>query len=70
MDQDMIHQKVEFFFKHKIKIHIMKEDGQFYNGLILEHFNKHLVLHDRVVGQVFIFYSEIKKIENFKEVKK
>ena len=55
-------------FKNKINVHIVKTDEQFYNGLILEHSDKHLILFDRVVGKVFVFYSEIKKLDNFKEV--
>ena len=63
----MIREKVDFFFKHKIQVHIVLQNNQFYNGLILEHSDKHLVLFDRVVEKVFIFYSEIDKLENFKE---
>ncbi len=66
----MIQKKVEFFFKNKIKVHLMKEDRQFYNGLILEHSDKHLIMNDRVVGEVFVFYSEINKIDNYKEIGK
>ena len=64
----MIREKVTFFFLNKINVHIVKTDEQFYNGLILEHSDKHLILFDRVVGKVFVFYSEIKKLDNFKEV--
>ena len=63
----MIREKVNFFFKNRIYVHIVKTDKQFYNGLILEHSDKHLILIDRVVGKVFVFYSEIEKLENYKE---
>jgi len=67
MINDMIQEKVQFFFEKKITVHLEKHNGQFYNGLILECSDKHLVLLDRVVGEVFIFYSEITKLEPFKE---
>ena len=62
-----IYEKVVFFFSKRITVHIQKNNGQFYNGLILEHSDKHLILHDRVVNDVIIFFSEITKLEPFKE---
>ena len=66
----MIQKKVEFYFKKKAMIHLEKKDGQWFNGLILEHSNKHLILFDKVVKEVFIGFQEIKKIEPYKERKK
>jgi len=63
----MIHKKAEFFFKKKITIHLKKHDGQFYNGLITEISENHLIINDRMVGETFIDFSEIIYLEPFKE---
>ncbi len=62
------YRKLLYYFENKIKIHFKDSDNIFYNGLILEHSDKHLIMNDRVVGDVFVFYSEIKKIDNYKEI--
>jgi len=63
----MIKQKCDFFFENNKTIHILKNDGQFYNGLILEICDDFIILIDRKVGEVPIFLSEINKIEPFKK---
>lgn len=67
MGNDKILEKVEFYFKNKTLVHLEKENGQWFNGLILEHSDKHLILVDRVVKEVFIFFDEIIKLEPYKE---
>lgn len=62
-------EKIEFYQDNKIKIHIETRDLQFYNGLIIEHSDKHLIILDRYVGQVFIYFQEITSFEKFKEAK-
>ena len=66
MINDMI-EKVNFFLDKKISVHIEKVNGQWFNGLILECSNKHLILLDRVVGEVYITFIEIIKLEPYKE---
>lgn len=66
MINDMI-EKVEFFGNNKITVHVKKFNSQFYNGLILEYSDKHLILLDKIVGKTFIFFKEIESIEPFKE---
>lgn len=67
MINDTVGEKVKFYFNNKTVIHIQKDNGQWFNGLILEHSDKHLILFDKVVKQVFIHFSEIIKIEPYKE---
>lgn len=63
----MIRQKCEFFLEKKTTIHIQKTNGQFYNGLILEINNDFIILLDKKVGEVPIYFSEITKLEPYKE---
>lgn len=69
---DKIRTKCEFFLDKKTMVHILKYDNQFYNGLVLESNDKFIIIHDRMVGEVIIYYSEIKVIEPYKhkEVKR
>lgn len=62
-------QKVEFYLVNKINIHVETDSGRFYNGILLECSDKHLVIMDRVLGEMFILFSEIKLFEKFKEAK-
>lgn len=66
MENDMIRKKAEFFLEKKINVHIQKRNGQFYNGLVLECSSEHLVMIDRKVGELIIFFSEITKFEPYK----
>jgi len=59
MKEDELKAKVEFYFTHKISVHIETSTGRFYNGLITEFSNKSLVLFDRVIGDMFVLFSEI-----------
>jgi hypothetical protein len=63
---DMIRQKCEFFQEKKINVHLKKENN-FYNGLIIEVNKDFIILIDRKVGEVPIFFSEIITIEPYKE---
>lgn len=69
MENDMIREKIEFFLTNKITVHLEQENGQFYNGLILECSDKHLIILDRYVGKAFVYYSNITKLEPYKERK-
>ena len=62
-----MNERLNFYFKNKITVHIVNNNEQFYNGLIIEISDKHLILLDRVLGEVFIDYREIKIIEPYKK---
>ena len=59
--------RVELFFQNKINVHIDTFDNRFYNGIILELGSDFLLMHERVVGQTFVLFSQIKDIEPYKE---
>jgi len=64
----MIREKIEFYFDKQIVIHLEKKDGQWFNGLIIEKADDHIILLDRVIlKEVFIPVDEIIKIEPYKE---
>jgi hypothetical protein len=63
MEMEMI----KFFFEKRITTHIDTKDNSFYNGLIIELHETFLVINDRIVGETPIAFSEIKKINRFKE---
>ena len=65
--------KIEYFFKHKIKVHIIcGYNRAWYNGIILAFKPKRdlLVLKDDVLGEVPILFEEIERIEPFREEKR
>lgn len=63
----IIKEKVEFFKDNKIAVHIVKKDGRFHNGLILEHSGDLIILDDEVLGSMPIYFLEVKYIEKRKE---
>jgi len=67
MDYENEYKRAEYFFKNKIKIHVSKKDGAFYNGEILELETVAFVIGD-IKGNQFIYFSELNKpLEPFKE---
>ncbi len=64
------HERALIFLERKTKVHILRNDGIFYNGLILEVGDKFFVILDKVSGkEQFIFFSELKKpLEPYTEV--
>lgn len=66
MTLDVTREKVEFYLNNKTTLFLKKNNGTFYIGLILECSDKHLIFFDRKVGEVFILFSEIEKIEPYK----
>ena len=56
-----------FLFSKKITTHVDTKDNSFYNGIIIELHETFIVLNDRIVGETPIAFSEIKKIERYRE---
>ena len=70
MDNDYgLMEKVKFFFDNRISVHIVTNRKSFFNGLIIEFFNNSFVINDRLYGETPISFSELIKIERFKEIK-
>ena len=56
------------FLENKTKIHIVKKDGTFYNGYIVEIKLDFFFIDDRVDGKKLVFFLELSKdIEEYKK---
>jgi len=53
--------RVEYFFKRKVKVQILKKDGISFNGLIVELSKEFFVIEDRLKGRQFVMFSELEK---------
>ncbi len=60
-------EQISYFKDNKIPIHIEKNNGRFYNGLILEFEGDMIILDDEKLGAISIYFIEIKFIEKRKE---
>ena len=67
MEMNELREKAQFFFDKKIFTHIDTKDKSYYNGLIIQLNQTFLVISDRVVGIVPVAFSEIEKINEFRE---
>ena len=61
--------KAQFYFEKKSTIHLETKDKQFYNGLITQLSDNHLVINDRMLGEVFVVFSEVYDLDIFREKK-
>lgn len=69
MEKNELKVQVEYFYKNKIPVYICKNNGRFYRGLILEFSGDMIILDDRVLGAMPIYFLEIKIIEKEKDAK-
>ena len=59
--------KINFYLEKKITVHIETKDKKFYNGVILEYGDKHIIFIDRYLGEMFIYLNDIVILEPYKE---
>jgi len=58
------------FYKEKLIVHVVKQDGIFYNGRILKVDDEFFTINDREEGAKVVFYFELKSaIVEFEEVR-
>lgn len=63
----MIKEKVDFYLKKQIKVHIIKNDKSWMNGFILYEEVDNVYVFDEVKdGKVYLFLSDIYEIEDYK----
>lgn len=55
--------KVEYFYNNKIPVHIIKKNGFFNNGIILQFQSDLIILDDEKNGAMPIYFLEILEIE-------
>lgn len=68
---NMVQEKCEIFYKQKLPVHIVKNNGGWYNGDIKDIGSSFIILEEYKLGSMVVFFSEIVKIDSFtKEIKK
>lgn len=63
---EILKNQLEFYKKNDMEVHILRTDGRFYNGKILELAGDMLILDDFKLGAMPLFFMEIKTIEKFR----
>ena len=58
---------LDFYKRQKKKIHVEVDNGRFYNGFVVEILDDAFILEDSSLGQMPIFFSQIKIVEGYKE---
>jgi len=66
-ENEILYKRAEFFKGKNIAVHIVKKNGWFHNGLILDLEIDFLILKDEVDGETPIFFQEIIEIEKREE---
>ncbi len=65
---EAVKKQAEYFYKDGTCVHInMNQEGVFYNGDISEISDDFIILVDRMLGELPIFFIQIKSIEPYKE---
>ena len=60
---------IDFYLQKGIKVHVKLSTGKFYNGYFVEWENASVIkFNDRVVGEIYVFVSQVEDIEEFREV--
>ena len=55
--------EISYFKDNNLAVHIEKNNGRFYNGLILELQGDMIILDDEKLGAIPIYFIEIKFLE-------
>ncbi|HEC40006.1 MAG TPA: hypothetical protein ENI29_17335 [bacterium] len=61
--------QISYYKDNNIAVHVEKNNGRFYNGLILEFQGDMIILDDEKLGPIPIYFLEIKFIEKRQNVK-
>lgn len=70
MNNELNYDKAKVFLERKIKVHVVKNNGIFYNGLITEisQAKDFFFINDDKEGKKLIFFAELNKdIEPYQE---
>lgn len=62
-EEEMTRKKLAFFQDHNVAIHLVRTDGRFFNGKVLEITTDHLILDDEKLGALPIYFIEIRFFE-------
>ena len=62
-DEEMLRDKLEYYFNNSIPIHIVLKNARFYNGSVVTIEETSIVFNDDFLQKMIIFLDEIKDIE-------
>jgi hypothetical protein len=65
--EDILKQRVKYFFDNKTLVHISLNNLRFLNGKILEFSGDLLIIDDQELGATPVYLLEIKYIDVFRE---
>ena len=68
-DKDLLREKVNYFYKNNLPVHVIKKNKEWLNGEIIEVSADFFILKENKEGEVPVFYLEVFDIEKFKEEK-
>lgn len=64
---ELMKERIEFYRNKNQVVHISVVQNGFYNGKILQINENHIILLDNKLGEVVIYFREIKRAEPFME---
>ena len=68
MNDRNLNEKLDFYMREKVKIHIDLLDGTFLNGFIIKNSKENVWwMQEDKLGQVFVFVKDISKLEQYRE---
>jgi len=66
-DKNILKQKIKYYFENKLPVHISLKSTRFLNGKILEFAGDMIIIEDKLLGAVPVYFEEIRYVEPFKE---
>ena len=66
-EQEILKDKINYFFKNKTNIHINLKSGKFLNGIIKEISDSFFIFDERLEGDQPVYLIEIASISPYKE---
>jgi len=63
-----LNERLDFFMKEKLKVHIDLTDGTFLNGFVIKNSKENVwVMLEDKLGEVLVFVKDIKKLQQFRK---
>lgn len=60
-ENEINYERAKLFLERNIKVHIVKNNGVFYNGVLVEVTEKFIVINDTEEGNRTVFYPELNR---------
>lgn len=66
-DNNILKQKIKYYFENKLPVHISLRSTRFLNGKILEFAGDMIIIEDNLLGATPVYFDEIKYVEPFRK---